>query len=256
MPIKNGGDDRTQLPEAPFFFPKVITFSGLLWLMVGGFIAAGAAVRLLAWIEVRQGSAGVQIGRMLMFLVLPLLGLLGIGFFLLGVRTMLGTVKDPMSGAINSFLIGMGFGCLAINRPFAVDAEGLLRVVDFGVPLVLLAAGILAFIGRTEYLAWRASRRPRGPTEWLAASRAEPGPNLLRWTVWGGMIGAASVVAVCLVAGRAVDEDNGESAAASARVAAPIGMLVGGIVGYWLGSRTKGKIKQAEQFASADSPRD
>jgi membrane protein YqaA with SNARE-associated domain len=70
------------------------------------------------------------------------------------------------------------------------------------------------------------------------------------------MIAATSVVAACVVAARRMDEETGESAMAFARMAARIGMLVGGIVGYWLGSYTNRKTKQAERAVAPDGPRE
>jgi membrane protein YqaA with SNARE-associated domain len=70
------------------------------------------------------------------------------------------------------------------------------------------------------------------------------------------MIAAASVAAAFVVATRGMDEETGEAAMAFARVVVPIGMLVGGIVGYWLGSCAKRKRNQAEQAAAPDRPRE
>lgn len=77
---------------------------------------------------------------------------LGIGFLFVGVQTVRGRARDTLFSGLGAIVIGLLPFLLAFNSL----TLGLLRLLDGG---TLLAAGILALLGRREYKAWRAARK-------------------------------------------------------------------------------------------------
>jgi hypothetical protein len=76
-----------------------------------------------------------------------------------GIWLLRGTFRDPYLDGVLCIFIGLSFLGFGYSR-FAQVSSLLAFVVDISVSFIFLAAGILVFLGRKQYLAWKADARP------------------------------------------------------------------------------------------------
>jgi hypothetical protein len=81
------------------------------------------------------------------------LGLFGGAFIFVGAQTVRSTAADMLGNGVGSILFGILFG--GLNLTFQGGGAG----------LALLAAGILALVGRQEYKVWRKARKARSASQ-------------------------------------------------------------------------------------------
>jgi uncharacterized membrane protein HdeD (DUF308 family) len=86
-------------------------------------------------------------------------GLIGGAFIFVGVQTILGTARDTLGNGIGSIIFGVLNGGAGLG--YILTREYFASVVSFLCGAGLLASGVLALVGRSQYKAWRRSRRPR-----------------------------------------------------------------------------------------------
>jgi hypothetical protein len=153
-------DDEFEDEDEPEFeFPTVVRVAGIIWMVFGGLILFnGLLVLMLIFALDPDGErAPAAVGAMCGGLIF------GPAFLFVGVQSARGTAKDTLGNGIGSLV----FGLLAAGGGMALLlASPLAAVINFFCALGLLAAGVLALVGRTDYLDWhreqkRARRRRR-----------------------------------------------------------------------------------------------
>ena len=145
-------------------FPASVRTAGIIWIVMGGLILVNAGVNFLITVGAAAAAgpgggpqaAGGMCG-------VALAALFGAAFIVVGVQTIKGTAKDTLGNAIGSFVFGLlngGAGMLVILAGLAIGRGlAILFVVLGGISLIagvaLLAAGVLALVGRENYKTWR-----------------------------------------------------------------------------------------------------
>jgi hypothetical protein len=129
--------------------PGTIMAAAVLWLVVGSLILLAALALLVLSLFLGRVAETPFLGTaalpVLVIALLLLLGLVGVVFLRHGVQTLRGTQRDTLGAGIFSIVVGLLFG----TNPVQGGLAG----------LALIAAGILALVGRRDYLAWRQGRR-------------------------------------------------------------------------------------------------
>ena len=163
MRERDDEDDELQYgrPE----FPRAVQIAGIIWIVIGSLILLNAAAGLLLTFGTVGGGADRAGG------VCPMLiGVLFAAVFLhVGIQSTRGTAKDTLGNGIGSILFGLpnaGFGVILIGgaavagRPVGLILV-LLGIVCLLAAVGLLAAGVLALVGRQQYKAWRRAQKNR-----------------------------------------------------------------------------------------------
>jgi hypothetical protein len=92
-----------------------------------------------------------------------LLGLFGAVFVHVGVQSVRGTARDTLGNGIGSIIFGLlnlGSGTLQAGAGQVIQAG-----VGFLVGAGLIAAGVLALVGRSDYKAWRRAQKVQAGVE-------------------------------------------------------------------------------------------
>ena len=127
-------------------FPGVMTAAGILWILAGvGCIGLFGLIRLLG--APTDGSGWFI--------------LLGAAFFIAdGVQLILGRFRDPLTDGILSILIGVAALVMGFVQFTPVGGLFLWIAIHAVLSAVFFVPGILALVGRRQYLAWKAEHRP------------------------------------------------------------------------------------------------
>jgi hypothetical protein len=137
-------DERDRDFGAAPVYPVTVTLAGTVWILFGCLILINAAAVLaLGLHENMAGGIGVVV----------LLSLFALAFLFVGVQSVRGTAPDTLgngAGSIIFALLELGSGVANLNAGQYLQAG-----VGLLLGLGLLAAGILALVGRGEYKAWR-----------------------------------------------------------------------------------------------------
>jgi hypothetical protein len=178
-PVPRGyADDRWDRPEVvpvtPAPLPNSVKTAGIIWIVFGGLILLSFAVQALMQLAFAPPERrGVAIGGT--FCGGLLVALFGGGFIFVGVQTLTGTAKDTLGNGIGSIIFAALLGGMAVllmtlvlgARAAGAPADpvwvGLMVMVIYGLAAAaLLAAGVLALVGREGYRAYRRYRRAMG----------------------------------------------------------------------------------------------
>lgn len=133
-------------------FPPLVKIAGVAWIVFGILILLESVVLFLVSFVLsgrgpRQGDAEPNV------FVAVFVALFGAAFLHVGVQSVRGTARDTLGNGIGSIVFGLFSGLSALGTL----AAG--QFVQFGINLLagggLLAAGILALIGRSDYKVWR-----------------------------------------------------------------------------------------------------
>jgi hypothetical protein len=130
--------------------PRIITIAGWVWIIDGGLDLLLLASCAISGAIPDRFAMMDQFPTSFVTRLAPVV--LGIGFLFVGVQTVRGRARDTLFSGLGAIVIGLLPFLLAFNSL----TLGLLRLLDGG---TLLAAGILALLGRREYKAWRAARK-------------------------------------------------------------------------------------------------
>lgn len=134
-------------------FPGVVLVAGIAWIVLGGIITYQGIVGLLIFAD-EPAYFGVTVldptlqDRVRWFGT----GLVVVGglFILAGVLSVRGAGTDTLGKGIGSVLSGV-LVAIMVGGP-SLDIRG------GGIGVGLVVAGILALVGRSDYLAWKRSR--------------------------------------------------------------------------------------------------
>jgi hypothetical protein len=174
--------DELEEPEndfaAPPRIPLAVRTAGIIWIVVGSLILlAGVVVLLVSMgtvaankgLAARGGDTAYFVGVILGQLAgVACVALFGAAFLFVGVKSVTGTAGDTLGNGIGSIVFG------ALNLGGAALFAGAGRFIQSGVSLIyagcLIAAGVLALVGRADYKEWRrfqiARRRARDAAWW------------------------------------------------------------------------------------------
>lgn len=174
-------DDDYEEPPPPAF-PVVVRLAGIIWIGIGAlgvvsavlnFAGAGAANR--ANPNGQNPAAGAQAAGQSIGGCCT--ALIAVAFVAVGYNTVTGKAKDTLGNAIGSLLLAalvacvgvavVGFATAAANNPAGkrappdAGAELVIAGIIFGgVCLLYVVPGVLALVGRRDYLAWRKYHAP------------------------------------------------------------------------------------------------
>lgn len=154
------GDRRADTPA----FPIAVKLAGIAWIGFGA-VEWIAVILALAQSGANQGAGGRP---------QPLTpccpGLVGLAFLVCGYQTVTGKTKDTLGNSIGSILLGLLqlavgvaiglFGVAANNRNNDGGLMGAVLAAILGLlGAGLIAAGVLALVGRSAYRDWRRSQK-------------------------------------------------------------------------------------------------
>jgi uncharacterized membrane protein HdeD (DUF308 family) len=154
-------DDRPEEYEpAPRQLPATVLTAGIVWILIGGLILLNGLITVVLLMatagapDAPAEAKGILAGGSCTVL---LIALFGAAFILVGVQTVKGTAKDTLGNSIGSLV----FGALVIAGGIVNMARG--EVIPAGIGILaaagLIAAGVLALIGRADYRAWRQAQQ-------------------------------------------------------------------------------------------------
>ena len=144
-------------------FPRTVTAAGVLWIVVGGLFGPLSAVFLVLIVVAEHGPKGpleeMQKGcadfifAVLLFLCAGLAAL----FLFVGIRCVRGTALDTLATGIGSLFFALLVCSSAAGVTFLPGVVVYLLLCG----TMLLAAGILALVGRSQYKLWRQAQEAR-----------------------------------------------------------------------------------------------
>jgi hypothetical protein len=151
--------DEYEEPESDYErgppYPGMVRAAGIIWIVFGGLILLNLGILLLMMFVLAQKGAAeaAMVGGVVGAVIV---GLFGGVFIHVGVQSVAGTATDTLGNGIGSIIFAL------LNFAGAVAQAGngnvIAAVVSFLCGGGLLAAGILALIGRADYKAWRRAR--------------------------------------------------------------------------------------------------
>jgi hypothetical protein len=150
--------------EAPPSYPWQMIASGVLWMVLGVLMLCYTGV-IAASSMIHNGGAPAR-GLLLW---LGFSGLFGVALLIGSVRVIRGTMRKLVSNMVLCGGIGlydMGWAVVKIaGVQFARPSMGLIIVVSFQVltGVLLLAAGVLALLGKSQYEEWCREQNVRLP---------------------------------------------------------------------------------------------
>jgi hypothetical protein len=133
-----------------------VQIAGWIWLVIG---SLSLFTNLLTFVLTAPQGAGS-----------PLFGaIIGAVFCHVGLQSVQGKAKDTLGNGIGSLILGLlqgGLGIfLAVGAPLLVGQNVLIAGILGGIAILggsgLIAAGVLALIGRKRYKAWRRAQNAR-----------------------------------------------------------------------------------------------
>ena len=142
--------------------PGLVTAAGIIWLLFGGLALLGAIVQVALFLAVpaAPGAEGAKVGQ----IGGTVCGFIfGAVFIHVGFQSIRGTAKDVLGNSIGSLIFGvlytiLGIAVILLPTP---GMAAIISVIPFVLALTLYAAGTLALVARSDYLAYRKSLRPR-----------------------------------------------------------------------------------------------
>jgi hypothetical protein len=162
------------LPPIRGQFPKMVQVAGIIWIVFGCIIALNAAVNMvLSFGNEAPGGKAAQGGGA--NICAPIIGFLfGAVFIHVGQQSIRGLAKDTLGNAIGSIVFALligGVGAMALLGGAILGAVGgpvggalslvaiIIGTINLIASLGLFAAGVMALIGRSDYLAWKKAQK-------------------------------------------------------------------------------------------------
>ena len=139
-----------------------VTFASIMWIAFGCFSLLGAAFIIAGSLMVGATDGPAR------FILALLLGLVPSGlaaaFIFVGVQTLRRKARDTIGNGIGSIALGLLYSAPMLIRSDsdlgAAAAQGLAFLAA-----LLVAAGILALVGRNRYKGWREAQKAQGAAD-------------------------------------------------------------------------------------------
>jgi hypothetical protein len=153
----NDAERMEPYPENLVAYPVTVKAAGIVWIIFGTLILVNMLVLvvLMSLLAARAHAGAVAASGVCVGLFL---GAFGAAFILVGVQSVRGTAPGTLGNGIGS----IGFGLFNIVYGMTLADDG--HLIQSGIALIggagLLAAGVLALVGRGQYMAWRRAARP------------------------------------------------------------------------------------------------
>jgi len=150
-----------EITRAPRQLPVTVLLAAVGWISFGSLVLMNGIVLVVllsttAAADLPPAEKGaLTSGAGCAFL---LLAVFGAAFTYVGVQTVRGTAADTLGNSIGSIVFGLiqlGGGIIQGGR-----GQALASGIQFLAAAGLVAAGVLALVGRDQYKAWRRARRP------------------------------------------------------------------------------------------------
>jgi hypothetical protein len=146
--------------EDEIAFPQTVKAAGVIWIVVGCLILLSVAALVAITFSFAanantQDTAGRQAAGAVGALVCmsSVVGLFAAAFLFVGVQTVRGTARDTLGNGIGSIVFSLlEFGGAAASGSVGQFAQSGVSALS---GMALLAAGVLALAGRSQYKLWR-----------------------------------------------------------------------------------------------------
>jgi hypothetical protein len=141
-----------------YHFPAAIRAAGIIWIVVGSLALASMILEIVLHVVVlSKGLVCFDVG------FFGASALFGIAFLVCGIQTVCGSTRDPLGNGVGSLFFGLMSMARAVFAGIGMaEGEGVEALIFLFLTLVgglggfsLVAAGILAFVGREPYRQWR-----------------------------------------------------------------------------------------------------
>jgi hypothetical protein len=143
--------------------PGIVKAAGIIWIVVGAVALMNLAVLLLFTFVLAAGGGNSLPFAGIVVCAGPIIGLIGGVFIHVGIQTVGGKARDTLGNGIGSIILG----ALDSARVMIYIAKGelLFGLLDSIVAGGLILAGILALVGRHDYLSAvrRKKKRKKSP---------------------------------------------------------------------------------------------
>lgn len=159
-------EEEEPLRGEPPPLPGSVKAAGIIWIVFGGLVLLNGGINVLLQLAVvprgGPGAGGMVTGAVCGGLFVALIG----GVFIhVGVQSLNGTAKDTLGNGIGSIIFaaligGLGLITLVVAGVAGVWWAVLAAVINLLAGAGLLAAGVLALVGRDGYKRWRHWRNP------------------------------------------------------------------------------------------------
>jgi hypothetical protein len=152
-------DDRSFNKFERHDFPATVVIAGCLWIAFGCVVLLNLFVKIALMAVIREpgngedasGALAVSSGASMV-----LIAVIGAAFLLIGIQSIRGTATDVLGNSIGSLVFGLlylGVAALQFHRGDTIGT-GIFLSISSG----LIAASILALVGRRAYRQWRYTR--------------------------------------------------------------------------------------------------
>ena len=154
-------------PESDYMqapFPGTVTAAGVIWIVYGCLVLLSLAATLFvifvlaANANVPAQANGAAVGGLVGAdsCAMVIYGLIAAAFLFVGVQSVRGTARDTLGNGVGSIILGvLGLGVVGLNAAFGQFLQAAGVVVGAA---LLLTAGILALVGRSQYRLWKRAR--------------------------------------------------------------------------------------------------
>src|SRR5262245_45641031 len=134
-------------------FPGTVLTAGIIWIVFGGLIILNAVgVVLLGLVLVGRGPGAGEMATAIV-LVSLIVAVFGAVFLMVGIQSIRGTARATLANGSGSIV----FGLIAFAGALSLIGSNqvIQGILSFLSGSGLLAAGVLALVGRSDYRAWR-----------------------------------------------------------------------------------------------------
>jgi hypothetical protein len=142
-------------------FPATTIAAGVIWTVFGLLSLVQLVFVTPPWWEMFDATAAGRALEVAGLILVVIYGLFGVVFSIIGFQNLRGTAAGPLGDSIGSvFFAALGAvvatGCFVAGA-YAQAAVTLLTAAG------LLTAGVLALVGRADYMLWKRSHQDRDP---------------------------------------------------------------------------------------------
>jgi uncharacterized integral membrane protein len=156
-PAEEDYADEPDLRE-PVELPRKVMTAGIVWIIFGILILINFLLQIVLVSQERELGPGGTVG---VGVCLGIFGaLLGGGFIFVGVQNVRGTAPGVIGNGVGSIILAV----LMILGSLVQAARGghlLVAVINIGLAMGLVVAGVLVLVSGAEYTAYRRATKPR-----------------------------------------------------------------------------------------------